>query len=64
MYTCVGQGAQTISGILIACPPDNAAMLQLIRADANCYVIPLAPFAVLGLRGLLGQITDLVRRHL
>lgn len=31
-----------MSGIVIACPPDNAAMLQLIRFDANRYVIPLA----------------------
>jgi hypothetical protein len=38
-------------------------MLQLIRFDANRYVIPLAPFAVLGLRGLLGQIPHLFRRQ-
>jgi hypothetical protein len=62
MYTCVGQGAQTISGIVIACPPDNAAMLQLIRLDANRYVIPLAPFAVLGLRGLLERWPRALRR--
>ena len=63
MYTCIGQGAQTISGIVIACPPDNAAMLQLIRADANRYVIPLAPFAALGLRGLFEQLPHIFRRN-
>lgn len=62
MYGCVGQGTQEIGGIVIACPPDSSAMLQLIRSDANRYVIPLAPFAALGLRGLLGQITHLLRR--
>jgi hypothetical protein len=63
MYTCIGQGVQEISGIVVACPPDSSAMLQLIRFDANRYVIPLAPFAVLGLRGLLGQIIHLFRRQ-
>jgi hypothetical protein len=63
MYTCIGQGVQEISGIVITCPPDRAAMLQMIRFDANRYIIPLAPFAVLGLRGLFGQITHLFRRH-
>jgi cytochrome c oxidase subunit IV len=63
MVGCVGQGTIEVSGIVVACPPDSAAMLQLIRADANRYVIPLAPFAVLGLRGLLGQIPHLFRRQ-
>jgi hypothetical protein len=63
MYGCVGQGVQVISGVTITCPPDMPAMLNLIRSDANRYVIPLAPFAVLGLRGLLGQITHLLRRQ-
>lgn len=63
MYSCVGHGTQVISGVTITCPPDMPAMLDLIRSDANRYVIPLAPFAVLGLRGLLGQITDFLRRQ-
>lgn len=63
MYGCVGQGTIAVSGIVIACPPDNAAMLQLIRFDANRYVIPLAPFAALGLRGLPVQLSHLFRRH-
>jgi hypothetical protein len=63
MYGCVGQGVQVIGGVTITCPPDMPAMLNLIRSDANRYVIPLAPFAVLGLRGLPGQITHLLRRQ-
>ncbi len=63
MYGCVGQGTIAVSGIVITCPPDNAAMLQLIRFDANRYVIPLAPFAALGLRGLPVQLSHLFRRH-
>ena len=62
MYGCVGQGTQVVSGITVICPPDMPAMLNLIRSDANRYVIPLAPFAVLGLRGLLGQLSHLFRR--
>jgi hypothetical protein len=63
MYGCVGEGEQVVSGVTITCPPDMQAMLTLIRFDANRYVIPLAPFAMLGLRGLLGQITHLLRRQ-
>lgn len=63
MVGCIGQGTQVISGVTITCPPDMPAMLTLIRFDSNRYVIPLMPFAVLGLRGLLGQITHLFRRH-
>jgi hypothetical protein len=63
MYGCVGEGEQVVSGVTITCPQDMPAMLALIRSDANRYVIPLAPFAVLGLRGLLGQITHLFRRQ-
>lgn len=29
----------------------------------NRTVVPLAPFAVLGRRGLLGKVTHLLRRH-
>jgi hypothetical protein len=57
MYGCIGQGTLEVSGITVTCPPDMPAMLNMIRFDANRYVIPLAPFAVLGLRGLLGQIS-------
>ncbi len=53
MYTCVGQGSRVVSGVTVACPQDMPAMLQLIRSDANRYVVPLLPFAALGLRGLL-----------
>lgn len=61
MYGCVGQGTQVVSGVVIACPPDMPAMLDLIRFDVNRYVIPLAPFAVLGLRGLPGELLRLGR---
>jgi hypothetical protein len=63
MYGCIGQGTLAVGSITVTCPPDNAAMQQLIRADANRYIVPLAPFAVLGLRGLLGQLTHLFRRQ-
>lgn len=63
MYGCVGRGTLEVSGIIVTCPPDRAAMLQLIRFDANRYIIPLAPFAVLGLRGLLEQLSHLFRRN-
>lgn len=53
MYYCVGQGTQIVSGTAIACPIDNASMLSLIRSDANRYLIPLAPFAILGLRQMI-----------
>ena len=52
-----------VSGITITCPPDMPVMLNLIRFDANRYVIPLAPFAVLGLRGLIAQLSHLFRRQ-
>jgi hypothetical protein len=52
MYFCTGQGSQVIEGLIVTCPPDSAAMLDLIRLDANRYLAPLVPFAVLGLRGL------------
>lgn len=55
MYTCVGQGTQVIAGLEITCPPDASAMLNLIRLDSNRYIIPLAPFAALGIRELLGK---------
>jgi hypothetical protein len=35
MVGCIGQGTRVISGIAITCPPDNSAMLTLIRFDAN-----------------------------
>jgi hypothetical protein len=63
MYTCVGQGTQEISGVMIACPPDHSAMLQLIRFDANRYIVPLMPFAALGLRGLFEQLHHVFRRN-
>jgi hypothetical protein len=53
MYFCIGQGAQMIDGVLISCPPTIDVMLELVRFDVNRYVIPLAPFSVLGLRSLL-----------
>ena len=56
MYYCVGQGMQNISGVLITCPPDSASLLTLVRFDANRYLIPLVPFAVLGLRDLLEHV--------
>ena len=63
MYGCVGQGTQVVSGITVTCPPNMPAMLNLIRSDANRYVIPLAPFAALGLRGLIAQLSHLFRRQ-
>lgn len=56
MYFCVGESAQTVDGIVIACPTDWDAVLQLIRFDINRYVIPLVPFSVLGLRELLTRL--------
>ncbi|MCS6992732.1 MAG: hypothetical protein NZP74_02755 [Anaerolineales bacterium] len=53
MYFCIGQGTQVVEGVLISCPPNWEAFLQLIRWDVNRYVIPLAPFAVLGLREMI-----------
>ena len=61
MYSYVGQGTLVVSGITVTCPPDMPAMLDLIRFDANRYIVPLAPFAVLGLRGLPGQLSHLFR---
>lgn len=63
MYDCVGRGTLEVSGIIVTCPPDRAAMLQMIRFDANRYIIPLAPFAVLGLRGLSAQLSHRFRRN-
>ena len=63
MYTCVGQGAQVVSGITVTCLADASGMSDLIRFDANRYIIPLMPFAALGLRGLLKQSSHLFRRH-
>lgn len=56
MFYCVGKGAQTISDVAVTCPPDWNALRQLIRFDVNRYVIPLAPFSVLGLRTLLTKV--------
>ena len=63
MYGCIGQGTLVVSGITVTCPPDMPAMLNLIRSDANRYVIPLMPFAVLGLRGLLAHLSHIFRRQ-
>jgi hypothetical protein len=60
MYYCIGQGTQTVSGLSITCPADAAAVRSLIRFDANRYIIPLVPFAILGLRGLLQNIVERV----
>lgn len=56
MYFCIGEGTRIVEGVPITCPTDWDAMQRLIRLDINRYVIPLAPFAALGLRGLLARI--------
>jgi hypothetical protein len=58
MYYCIGDGFLLIEGLYITCPPDNASMLELIRFDANRYIIPLVPFAVLGLREFVEKVTN------
>jgi hypothetical protein len=63
MYFCVGQGTATISGVAVTCPMDMPAMLEMIRSDANRYVVPLMPFAALGLRGLLANVLSTLRRN-
>lgn len=62
MYFCVGQGTLLVSGLNVTCPPDRSAMLEMIRFDANRYLIPLIPFAILGLRDLLGKIAKGISR--
>lgn len=62
MYFCVGEGTQTVEGVVISCPQDWQTLLQLIRFDVNRYIIPLVPFTVLGLRGLLTNITKLTEK--
>lgn len=59
MYYCIGQGIQSIGDIDITCPSDNSAMLALICSDANRYIVPLVPFAVLGLRTLIESMTGI-----
>lgn len=59
MYFCVGEGVRTIEGVVVSCPPDRQAMLQLMRLDVNRYVVPLAPFATLGLRKALARVRRL-----
>ena len=63
MYFCIGQGTQVVSGISITCPQDVSVMRELIRFDANRYIIPLIPFAVLGLRGLIGRLVASLGNH-
>jgi hypothetical protein len=63
MYSCVGQGTQIVSGLSITCPPDRAEMLSLIRFDSNRYVIPLVPFAALGLRGMVGNLSTSINKE-
>jgi hypothetical protein len=62
MYFCVGEGSQNISGILVTCPADADFMLELIKFDSNRYIIPLIPFAMLGLRGWLDDVLLFFRR--
>lgn len=56
MNYCIGEGIQSIDGLYITCPPDDSSMLELIRYDANRYIIPLVPFAVIGLRELIDKV--------
>ena len=49
MNFCVGQDSLTVEGVALTCLPNWDALLQLLRFDVNRYVIPLAPFAVLGI---------------
>jgi hypothetical protein len=62
MYFCVGEGSQNISGILVTCPANADFMLELIKFDSNRYIIPLTPFAMLGLRGWLDDVLLFFRR--
>jgi len=62
MYFCVGEGTQTMEGVVISCPKDWQALLELIRFDVNRYKIPLVPFTVLGLRGLPTNISKLTEK--
>ena len=64
MYGCIGQGTLAVSGITVMCPPDMPAMRNFIRFDANRYVIPLTPFAVLGLRAAWTTIAMVDRQPL
>ena len=52
----VGGGPMEIGGLPVTVPPTVAALRKLIRSDMNRYLTVLAPFAVLGLRDLLGGI--------
>ena len=51
----VGGGLMEIGGLPVTPPPTVEAMRELIRSDMNRYVSVLAPFAVLGVRDLLGR---------
>jgi hypothetical protein len=56
MYQQSGESLIQIGGIAVTVPDSPAAMRELVRSDINRYVAVLLPFAVLGLRDLLGRI--------
>jgi len=61
MYQQSGESFIQIGGIAVTVPDSPAAMRELVRSDINRYVTVLLPFAVLGLRDLLGRIWSWVR---
>jgi hypothetical protein len=56
MYQHLGESIIEIGGIAVTVPDSPAAMRELIRSDINRYATVLLPFAVLGLRDLLGKV--------
>ncbi|MGD9318205.1 MAG: hypothetical protein PVG56_15320 [Anaerolineae bacterium] len=56
MYQQPGESLIQIGGVAVTVPDSPAAQRELVRSDINRYVTVLLPFAVLGLRDLLGRI--------
>jgi hypothetical protein len=59
----VGGGPMEIGGLPVTPPSTVEALRELIRSDMNRYLTVLAPFAVLGLRDLLGRIWAMWRSN-
>jgi hypothetical protein len=62
MYYCIGEGTRLIGGLPITCPNNLEELVDLIRFDANRYIVVVIPFAIVGLRTFVVSAIELWQR--